>query len=336
MLEYLDLWPALAVDVSTSTMTVGLVNWSRKFLVKRAVPSPGSSEPPSGTAQRVLELALELCEECGEPWETITSVGIALPGMVEERIGRLHYAASLPAWRDTDVAEIFGETLDRGIWLGQDVQMAALGEMEMGAAHSYSDFLYVTVGTGVGIALVIGGRLYRRSSGNLGHCAVGNSDVRCECGRHGCLVTQVSAQAIAELAQEELVRDPHSLVLDLAGDPDAVSAFHVARAARAGDPLAHRVLFRIVEPLAQALATFISVINPQVTVVGGCLADAGDEVMEHLAKLVQLKALASPYGVHRVVPAQLGPDATLIGVAAAAVAHRTLQRRLEDLDWAEE
>jgi glucokinase len=252
----------------------------------------------------VAAAARDLAARAGLEPSEVGGAGLAVPGCVDAGRGVLRLAPNLPAWRDVPVGAIVADTLGVPVAVEHDVRMAALGEARRGAGRGVASFVCVTVGTGVGAAIVLEGRLYRGATdgaGEIGHLAAAADGAPCGCGRHGCLETIASGRAIAARARE-------------AGAAVA-SAAEVFAAAAAGDPACARVVREAVTALAGGLAILVNVLNPGVIAIGGGVAAAGAALLDPLREAVRRSAWAPGAEAVRIVPAALGPRAGAIGAA---------------------
>jgi glucokinase len=231
-----------------------------------------------------------------------------VPGTLDVARGVLTSAPNLPGWRDVPVGEIVADTLGVPVAVEHDVRMAALGEARLGAGRGVARFVCVTVGTGIGAAILLDGRLYRGATGaagEIGHVPVTSDGTRCGCGRRGCLETIASGRAIATRAQALGVM--------------AESAAEVFARAAAGDPACVRVVGDAVTALADGLTMLVNVLNPDVIAIGGGVAGAGAALLDPLRAAVRRSAWAPAAEAVRIVPAALGARAGAIGAALQVV-----------------
>jgi glucokinase len=209
------------------------------------------------------------------------------------------------------VGSIAAEVLETPVAVEHDVRMAALAEARLGAGRGVVTFVCVAVGTGIGSAMVLDGKLYRGASdsaGEIGHVAIAGGDMPCGCGRRGCLETIASGRAIA------------SRVRRLTGDARTRSARDVFAAAAAGDAACTQVIDEAGRALGEGLAVLINVWNPEVIAVGGGVAGAGSALFDRIRTVVRATAWAPAADVVSIVPAELGTRAGAIGAALHAAA----------------
>jgi glucokinase len=244
----------------------------------------------------------------GLPPRDLAGIGLAVPGALDVGRGVLRSSPNLPGWRDVPVAAIAADALDAPVAVEHDVRMAALAEARFGAGRDVASFVCVTVGTGIGAAVVLDGRLYRGASdaaGEIGHVPVVSDGAEpCGCGRRGCLETVASGRAIADR-----VRRLDGRMLD---------AREIFAAAAAGDATCARVVDDAITSLGTGLTVLVNVLNPEVIAMGGGVAEAGAALLDRLRASVRAAAWAPAGEVVRLVPAALGTRAGAIGVALFA------------------
>ncbi len=251
---------------------------------------------PEAVVESILEIAEELCAQEPRP----AAIGIAVPGLVRDADGVVLEATNLDL-HDVPMRELASRRLEPAVAVLHDVRAAALAEGLFGAARGRSDYLLLTLGTGVGAAVVIDGRPYMGAhglGGELGHVSVDPHGPRCGCGGIGCLEALASAGAVAR-------RYGH-----------AANGEEVAARAAAGEPAAVAVWDDALDALARAIVHYQTLLDPQLVVLGGGLASAGRALFEPLRERIrQWTRFGEPVAV---VPAALGEDAGCRGAAIAA------------------
>ncbi len=252
---------------------------------------------------------------------TLAAVGVAAAGFVDASGSRVMFAPHLP-WRGEDVRTRLIERIGAPVLLDNDATCAAHAEASYGAGREASSMVLVTLGTGIGGAVVLDGRVWRGAhgmAGEFGHMQVVPDGAPCECGRRGCWEQYSSGNALVRDARSRLGSEPTVLSELCDGDPDRLTGPMVTAAAADGDLVARAAFTRIGEWLGVGLANLVAALDPALVVVGGGVSDAGDRLLEPARD-----ALArSLVGVgHRDVPpvvrAALGPEAGLIGAAGLA------------------
>jgi glucokinase len=307
----------LALDFGGTKLAAAVVEpGARSFRARASVPSP-----PDKSAEADREIILALAEEVlGGKRPAV--VGVSFGGPVRDGVVLLSH--HVPDWEDFPLAEWLRERFGAPAVVENDANAAALGEWRYGAGRETRHFLYVTVSTGIGGGIVIGGELYRGAdglAGEIGHMVVDPDGPRCTCGRRGCLEALAAGPAIARRARELLAAHHRPgegrILLELVrGDPERITAREVAAAAARGDPLAAEILREAGEAVGFGLAQAISLLNPERVALGGGVIKAGEAFLKHVRKAAEMRAF--PGARVEIVLAELGDDAPLWGAAALA------------------
>lgn len=268
---------------------------------RRQTPTTGR---PADVIAALAASARAAVEEAGRSLHDVVAVGCAAPGPLDHRSGRVHVAPNILGFEDVALADDLSRELGGlPVFVDRDTVIAAIGEGLAGAARGHRDYVYVTVSTGVGGAIVSGGRMIRgarSTAGEIGHWPVGLTGPRCGCGSYGCVESFAGGRNLA--AQF--------------GSRDAGSVF---RAAEAGDPRARALVERAEAALASLAIGLVNVLDPSRIVVGGGIAEhEPGHVLEPMRRGIRERAFAMPAAAVEVVPAALGPDVGMIGAVLAA------------------
>ncbi|MCY0868970.1 MAG: ROK family protein, partial [Firmicutes bacterium] len=265
---------AVGIDLGGSFVKGALVDEGGNILLSREIPTV-AQEGSDRVLARIAGLVRELAEQGGARLRDLAGVGVGVPGFLDEASGVAVEVINI-GWRDVPVRKILTDELGTVIHLENDANAAALGEVFAGGGRGYDSALFVTLGTGVGGGIVIGGRVHRgvnMMAGEIGHLVLEPGGAPCNCGRFGCLETISSATGLVRLALQ-YAREAGT---PLSGEePTAEAVF--ASAAR-GSSYAQRAVHHAVEALGRGLAMAADLLNPQVIVVGGGMAKAGDALL---------------------------------------------------------
>jgi glucokinase len=295
--------PVIAFDVGGTDIKSAIIAADGSILDLRRSPAPASG---ADAGERLLDELVRLGAAHAErvPSEVPVAVGLAVPGLVDEASGRTIRSVNL-GWQAVDLLTPARERFGLPVAFSHDVRAAGLAEHRLGAARGFDDAVVVTVGTGIGAAIILGGTLYRGGglAGEIGHTLVRPGGEVCTCGARGCLESVASASSIAR-------RYNSRAGTTLAG------AQEVLDLARTGDTLAAGVWTDAVEALAEALVQVTSLLAPEVIVIGGGLSRAGDELLGPLN--TALNRLLHVQRAPALRAAELGGEAGLIGTALAA------------------
>jgi predicted NBD/HSP70 family sugar kinase len=237
----------------------------------------------------------------------------------------------MPGWDGFDVRSYFSQRYDAPVWVDNDVNVMALGELRGGMARGESDLVYVKVGTGIGAGLVSAGRLHRGEqgcAGDIGHIAVVNdTSVVCRCGKIGCLEALAGGAALARDGAGAARSGGSPYLARVAAEGREVTAADVARAAEHGDPACVQLLTRSATLVGETLAGMVNFFNPSLILLGGGVAQAGDLYLAAVRQAVLQRSLPLATRSLRVVLSPLGDRAGLMG-AAFMVIDELLSREL--------
>lgn len=319
----------VALDVG-GTRIKGALAGAAGELGPVAVRPTGREEGPAAALERVLAFARDLVAEAEAAWGpgAVAGVGVAVPGLVDEGAGVVRAAANL-GWQQVPLRDLLADHLGLPVALAHDVRAAALAEGRLGAARGCRDYLFVSLGTGIGAAVVLGGVAYtgaHGSGGEFGHMAVNPAGPRCACGQVGCLEAVAAAPALVrryrELAAGGAAPTGGGGAAGAAGvaasgdAPHELDARTVVERAAAGDPAARQAWAEAVGALAQALASYVALLDPERVVIGGGMAAAGHRLLAPLRQALAERLRLFP--VPDLVPAALGDAAGCHGAALRA------------------
>ncbi len=284
---------------------------------KRVAIDRGSPEKP---VRQIVSAIRGLENQARRKGGVLRAVGICIPGVVFARSGRV-WAPNIPGWNDFPLRDRLAVKTKTTILLESDRSAYVLGEQWRGAAKGKKDVVFLAVGTGIGAGILSGGRLVTGSGGIAG--AVGwfalDPRFRKEYAARGGLEAEASGGGIGRKAREFLYAGEISLIRDIVkGRIDRVTAETVTGAARAGDPLALTILESAVTYLGMGIANIVSILNPEMIVLGGGLFQAGELLLGPVRK--EFKRWAQPLAAKkvRIVLSALGEDAGLCGAAKLA------------------
>jgi len=313
-------WAVLALDLGGTQIRAAVVRRDGTVVTQRRTRTP--VEDGGGAIVQACLDALAACRDAhaaAGSSAVLVGIGIGAPGPLDPVRGRVIDPPNLgPSFHDTPLAERARDSLGLPAFLDRDTQVAALGEGAFGAARGCADYLYLTVSTGIGGAVVSGGNLLRGpdgTAGELGHLLVDRHGPPCGCGAVGHLEAIASGSAIARAARRAIEAGESQLLARLAFERGpAFGAREVAEAESAGDPVAASIMSGAREAFAHACVGLVDVFNPSLIVVGGSLAAGqGDRWLDPARAAVARESFRVPGRRARIVPAALGADVGLVG-----------------------
>ena len=305
------------VDIGGTKILTGLIDQSGELLTSRRI-STIAEHGPEDVIARTVTMLRDLLQEIGASEEALEAVGCSIPGPLDCKSGVVYFSPNL-GWRDVPFVNLMRSLLNVPVVIDDDAHCAALGEARMGAAQGMDNAVYVTISTGIGAGVIIGGNIYRGAhgfAGEVGHITIEAAGPQCSCGNFGCFEAMASGSAIAALAKQEVMDGDDTVLSKFKEDLSKLSAEHVVIAAEAGDTLALRIIESAGTYAGIGLAAVASAFDPQIIIVGGGVMSSGS-IMLQRARNVFLERTISPVGsLIPIVPAALGEKSSLWGAAA--------------------
>ncbi len=307
---------AIGIDLGGTKMLVGVVEEGARVLHRAVVTAPAK------TSDDVLDDLEEGVREALEAEPDAEAVGLGIPCTIDRERGLAITAVNLPII-DVPVRDEMERRVDLPVFIDNDANLAALAEHRFGAARHVDDVVMLTIGTGIGGGLVLGGDVYRGATGaagELGHVVVQADGPRCQgnCPNHGCVEAMASGTALARDGKAAAEREPDSQLGRLLEAGETLDGRAVVDAALEGDGVAKSVVENCGRYLGVALATLANAFEPGVIVIGGGVMAAGELLLGPARAELEARALP-PMNAIEVVAAELGPDAGMIGAATMAL-----------------
>lgn len=302
---------AFGVDIGGTTVKLGMFDKEGRVLKKWEIPTVTENHG-SGILPDVAASIKKVMEEESIDKEDVVGVGVGVPGPVDDS-GTIHKAVNL-GWDVFNIPKVLNGYLDLPVKAGNDANVAAFGEMWQGGGKGYSDLVAVTLGTGVGGGIIVGGRIVTGAAGaggEIGHLHIEDSETEeCGCKNKGCLEQYASATGVVRLARRRLAEDdtPSSL------RDRELSAKAVFDAVKDGDAVAVEIAERFGEYLGKGLAAVAAVVNPEVFVIGGGVSRAGEILFKFIQPAYDKYAFHGCRDV-KFALATLGNDAGIFGAA---------------------
>ena len=307
----------VGIDLGGTSVKAGLVDENGKILQKATCPTK-VERGARPVVDDMAALALKVIEMGGVTLDDVKAIGVGLPGIQDPRTGHVPFCTNL-YWHEVPVIEWMQETVNKPIYIGNDATVAGLAESVAGVSAGIQNSVFVTLGTGVGGGVVLGGKVYSGVHGvgsEIGHMITVVDGEPCTCGNRGCWERYASATALIRMGKEAAKANPGNLITaSVNGNLDAIEARTVIDAAKAGDETALKVFDRYIYHLCVGLIAIINFYDPEVIVLGGGVSHAGafllDAVRAKIPSMLFYKTM--PYA--RIELASLGNDAGIIGAA---------------------
>ena len=313
---------AIGVDLGGSWIKAGVVLENGDICAKKTVPT-GAKEGAAAVTGRIEALCREMAER--GPAGPCAGIGLAVAGRVSADGKTVLACTNLP-YRNEPLAEILAAKTGLAVRCENDAALAAVGEARWGAAQGVGSAPVLTVGPGIGGAVLKGGKpLLTGLAGELGHMAIAMDGEACGCGRRGCCEAYLSVPALLRDCARAMEREPGILSELCGGDPEKLDGRAPFEAAARGDPAAKRVLSRYFGIFAETLVSFTNLFRPELILIGGGLSGAGEAMFAPLRARYREAMARHVYGdcPPDIRPAALGNDAGLLGAAGLIFVDRS-------------
>lgn len=308
----------IGVDIGGTNIKLALVDKKARLRGKRTF-STTSFKDKRALIDGIVSQTEKLVSGSGLKKRDIIGVGIGAPGAVDIRTGTVHYLVNIPNWREVPLGNILKKRLGLPVFVDNDVNVMALGEVYFGAGLGAVNMLCITLGTGVGGGLILGGKLYRGSSyaaGEFGHVPINIYGPKCKCGSWACVEAYTGNSYIVKDVISKIKKGQKTLITKLVrGNLSKITPEIISEADRKGDRFAKKVWIDVGEKIGIGLAGVVNLLNVEKIVIGGGVAEAGKILFDSIKKTINERAMKLPAKTVKVVKAKLGYDAGLIGAA---------------------
>lgn len=272
--------------------------------------------PTVASGQSPLERMVQLIRQIWPQSNDVLSIAIASPGFIDSSAGLVMSAPNIAGWNNLPVSEIVSKQFGVPVFLGNDANLAVMGEYLFGSGRGHQDILYLTISTGIGGGIISNGRLVEGGhglAGELGHVTIEPDGPICACGKKGHLEALSSGTAISRYLEQQVAAGRFSTFKP----GSAPNAKAIADAAREGDSLSIETYERAGFYLGRAVADFLAIFNPSLVILGGGVAQSGDLLFAPMKRSLDQHVVAPEYlqGL-TISTASLGDDTGLLGALA--------------------
>jgi glucokinase-like ROK family protein len=317
-----DAGHVLVADLGATSISVGLTDLAGRILGHYSEPADIASGPET-VLGRVEELFEELQHTTRAIPGTVWGVGLGVPGPVEFASGRPISPPIMPGWDGYPIRERFTERFAAPVWVDNDVNVLALGEWRAGIAQGHDNVVVIKIGTGIGAGIISDGRLHRGaqgSAGDVGHIqVVDDASVLCRCGNVGCLEALAGGAAIGRHGEAAALEGRSARLGAALDEHGALTAEDVARAAAFGDPVAVDLLQSAGRRVGHMLASVVNFFNPSLVIIGGGVAQSGDQLLAAIRETVYGRSLPLATRELLIQRSSLGLLGGVIGTSALVV-----------------
>lgn len=303
------------VHFGTRTLRVAIADTANRVIAEQRMPLAPDHRGDAGL-DRVALLLEEMVDQIDAQMSEVLAVGVGLSAPVNVRTGQISTTGMLRGWDGIDIPTVLAERLGVPVHVDNDANLGALAEARHGAARGFDHVVYVRVSHGIGAGLLLDGKVFHGRSGTvgeIGHTTVEDNGPICRCGNRGCLEMYVGAPVLLTM-----IRTSHG----------NMTLREVITGANDGDPGLRRVIADAGQHLGIAIANVCNILDPQVVVIGGQLAEAGDLLLDPLREVLGRRTLPSTEGPVGVVTSQLREQAEVRGALLLAMSHADVSHTL--------
>jgi len=304
------------IDIGGTNINVGLVSEEKKILYETSIPTL-PEKGPEDAMDRIVQLLNRVLSNGQQQWDC-RGIGVGIPGLLDTVKGCILEVSNLPGWQQYPVVSHLAGALHLPVLLENDANLAALGEYWIGAGQGAENMFMVTLGSGIGGALLAKGKILRLhpAAGEFGHMIIEKSGSICTCGRRGCLETYVSKHGFRRLITEKLNEGMESSLNHV--EMDSITPQMIAMHADHGDVLAQHIFAEAGEALGMALSNLINLTGVSCIIVGGGIANAWNLLQKPVMQSLEKNVFQSIFSSVRVLKAALGEKAGFVGAAYLA------------------
>lgn len=308
---------SIGIDLGGTKILIGLVEKESGKVVSHIKKKTKKEKGPENIVRKMVEGVEELLEESGKSFTEISSIGIGSAGQIDRKNGIIIGAPNLDCY-NLNLKEILQNKFNIPVFVGNDVEVATIGEQKFGAGKGCADFVCVFVGTGIGSAIVKNGHIIygaTGTAGELGHIIVDLNGRPCACGAHGCLEAYASRSAIETRIEGALKKGRKSCISEYLEEGKAITSSMIRKSIEREDELVTQCVSEASEYLSGGLTSVINLINPELIILGGGLIEAVDYFYKQTIKKAKSKSLPVPAEKIRFSKTILGDYSGVIGAA---------------------
>lgn len=308
---------SIGIDLGGTKILIALIERDSGKVLEFVKKKTKKDKGPKNIIKKMIEGIEELLCETKISYEEISSIGVGAAGQIDRKNGVIIAAPNLECY-DLKIKEILTEHFNIPVFVGNDVEIAALGEQKFGAGKNCDDFVCIFVGTGVGSAIVKNGNIIygaTGTAGEIGHMIVDLNGRQCACGAHGCLEAYASRSAIEKRIEGALKKGRKSVILEYLEPGKSITSNMIKKSIEKDDELVLQCVTEASEYLSGGIASIINFINPQLVILGGGLIEAVDYFYQKTIKKAKAKSLPVPAEKIQFRKALLGDFSGVIGAA---------------------
>ncbi len=309
----------IGVDLGGINIAAGLVDDEYNIINKSSVPT-GRTRSFEEIMKDMADLCLKVTEDAGYKMSDVKCIGIGAPGTTDDEGKGIVYANNLDSFLNVSLeSEIQKYFHGMPVYVENDANAAAYGEMLAGAAKDSHSAVIITLGTGVGGGVIINNKIFsgfNHAGSELGHMVIVKDGVECTCGRKGCFEVYASATALIRETAEVIAEYPDSIIHEMVEkNSNKISGKTAFIAAKQGDAAGKKIVEQFIEYLGIGVSNVINILQPEIVVIGGGISKEGENLLVPLREYVKRNIYTKEGPITKIMAAKLGNDAGIIGAA---------------------
>ncbi|MCZ7603887.1 MAG: ROK family protein [Melioribacteraceae bacterium] len=305
---------AIGVDLGGTSIKFGLVNELGKIKNKFSLETNAAKGP-----QAVIDQIIKGIAKLNDSKYKIIGIGIGTPGVVTKKKGTVENPPNFPGWERISLGSILKTEFKKKVFVENDANAAAIGEMIFGSGKKYKNFIMITLGTGVGGGIIINRKIYRGESGGageIGHVSINEKGKQCKCGSRGCIETYAGNNYLIEQVKKELPNHKDSKLHQLISEGNELNPKLIHDAYLLNDSYAEMIIVDLAQKLGAALASIINVLDIPKVIIGGGVAGFGRILFDTVEATIKQRVM-KPISPRIIVkPAKLKNEAGIKGASA--------------------
>lgn len=306
----------IGVDLGGTNIRAAVTDKEGKRMGEGRRPSH-AMEGPDVTIPQIVQAIRDAISDAGVKAQDVCGIGMGVPGRHKSKEGIVLWSPNFKDWGGLQLLAPIHEELGIAAYMGNDVNVAALGEFKFGVAHHVNSMVMMTLGTGIGGGIILDGKLWlgaNEGGGEIGHQIINPSGMRCGCGNFGDLEGEARRDSMVERALRKIYTGRKTILIrQMEPKYQDITPAMIAEAAAEGDQLAIEVMEETGYFVGIGVANAINFLNPEMVVIGGGISQAGPVLWDPIMRTVKANALKEALEVCQVVPAALGDDAGIMG-----------------------
>lgn len=293
----------IGVDVGGTNIKIGVLDASGQVIARKHFATKLIASSKIKLIDALAHHILDIIAKAGLKKKQVNGVGIGLPGPIDFKAGIVRFLPNIPGWKNVPLKQLLEDRLDVPVFIDNDVKLITLAEWQMGAGKGFKDLVCLTLGTGVGSGLVLGGRFYRgahNAAGELGHLPLNEQGPKCNCGGFGCLESYIGNQPLVTRANEIMGSSDMSLekMFGLANKNNTKALMFWKETAT---------------HLGNGLTAVVNLLNPQLIIIGGGVSNNHKYLFKAAQEVIDTRAMLTHRRKVKIVRAEFGNDAGIIG-----------------------